>query len=87
MGSHPDNRGNLAVKDGLPDILGLAHGEGGAFVLKGSALVLGQTGLDNTFPLGGCCRFCVAWWLNSFRLLRFVLSLIGEKHGVNRNCF
>ena len=29
----------------------------------------------------------VAWWLNSFRLLLFVLSLIGEKQGVNRNCF
>ena len=53
VGSHPDNRGNPAVKNGLPDILGLAHGEGGAFVLKGSALVLGKPGLDNTFPLGG----------------------------------
>ena len=53
MGGHPDNKGNPAVKNGLPDILGLAHGEGGAFILKGSALVLGQTGLDNTFPLGG----------------------------------
>ena len=53
VGSHPDNRRNPAVKNGLPDILGLAHGEGGAFVLKGSALVLGQTGLDNTcFRLG-----------------------------------
>ena len=33
------------------------------------------------------CRFCVAWWLNSFRLLLFVLSLIGEKQGINRNWF
>ena len=30
VGSHPDNRRNPAVKNGLPDILGLAHGAGGA---------------------------------------------------------
>ena len=29
----------------------------------------------------------VAWLLDFFRLMLFVLSMIGEKQGVNRNCF
>ncbi len=72
VGSHPDNRRNPAVKNGLPDILGLAHGEGGAFVLKGSALVLGQTGLDNTFPLGGVVGFVWHGGSTPFKLQRTI---------------
>lgn len=52
IGGHSDDGGNLAVKDGLPNILRLAHGDGGTLVLKDSALVFGQMSLDYTFPLG-----------------------------------
>ena len=52
--------------------LGLGHGEGGAFVLKGSALVLGQTGLDNTFPLGGVVGFVRHGGSTPFKLQRTI---------------
>ncbi len=34
VGGHPDHGGNPAVKNGLRNILGLAHGEDSAFVLS-----------------------------------------------------
>ena len=77
MGCYPDNGGNPAVKDGLPDIFGLAHGEGGAFILKGSALVLGKSCFDNTFPLGGVVG--LAWHGGSTPFIAAVCPLTNRR--------
>ncbi len=81
MGGHSDNRGYLAVKNSLPDIFRLAHGEGGAFVLKGFSLVLGQPGFHNTFPLGRVVGLGFHGGVNSFQNFFVDFSAAGAAKG------
>ena len=76
---------NACALNGSADKLGLTDAVGRKAGGKVRVFFLGHAGLDNTAAVRRVISF--SHGKNLLSAVRGVLSLIGEKQGVKRNCF